>query len=164
VNFRVGRSVSRSSRDSMAIVASKDSGLVACNGGPYLTADGAEAIKALQWEDVRRIVDRFTALNPYDTAIVPGSILNIVEDINYDSAGKQRQVASPPSVTPFTRARVQGCRSLRPASTGWASTTGRRRGATRSPMFRYGSRKAGSGFFAAPSACPATSPIGSTCP
>jgi len=76
----------------MAIVASKGGGLVACKGGPYRMADRTEAIKALKWEEVRRIVDRFTALNPYDPVIVPGSILNIVEDINYDTTKRQRQV------------------------------------------------------------------------
>lgn len=40
---------------------------------------------------MHRIVNRFESLNPYDRAIVPGSILNVVEEINYDSAGKQRQ-------------------------------------------------------------------------
>lgn len=78
--------------DSMAIVASKEGGLVACNGGPHHMPNGGGAIKALSWTEVRRIVDRFSALNPYDRSIVPGSILNIVEDINYDAAGKQRQV------------------------------------------------------------------------
>ena len=33
--------------DSMAIVASEDGGLVACNGGQQRAADGTEAIKAL---------------------------------------------------------------------------------------------------------------------
>jgi hypothetical protein len=78
--------------DSMAIVASKTGGLVDCKGGPYRMSDGSEAVKALSWKEVRRIVDRFAALNPYDPAIVPGSILNIVEDINYASTGKQRQI------------------------------------------------------------------------
>jgi hypothetical protein len=32
------------------------------------------------------------SLNPYNKKIVPGSILNIVEEINFDSNGKQRQV------------------------------------------------------------------------
>src|ERR1700756_4902476 len=73
--------------DSMAIVASENGGVVACNGGPFRTTDGAEAIKALSWIEVQRIVNAFQKLNPYDPAIVPGSILNIVEDINFDSAG-----------------------------------------------------------------------------
>jgi hypothetical protein len=50
--------------DSMAIVASEIGGLVPCKGGPYRTSDGVEAIKALSWKGVRRIVDRFAALNP----------------------------------------------------------------------------------------------------
>jgi hypothetical protein len=54
--------------------------------------DGTEAIKALSWKEVRRIVAAFQKLNPYDRAIIPGSILNIVEEINFDSIGKQRQV------------------------------------------------------------------------
>jgi hypothetical protein len=35
---------------------------------------------------------KFRALNPYNKKVVPGSILNIVEEINYDSSGKQRQL------------------------------------------------------------------------
>ena len=54
--------------------------------------DGTDAIKALSWKQTREIVDKFTTLNPYDPAIVPGSILNMVEDINLDSAGSRRQL------------------------------------------------------------------------
>jgi hypothetical protein len=78
--------------DSMAIVASERGGLVPCKGGPHRMPDGTEAVKALPWKQTWEIVDRFTKLNPYDPAIVPGSILNIVEDINRDSAGNQRQI------------------------------------------------------------------------
>jgi hypothetical protein len=78
--------------DSMAIVASERGGLVACKGGPYRMPGGREAIKALSWKEVGPIVGAFQSLNPYDPAIVPGSILNIVEDINFDSSGHQRQV------------------------------------------------------------------------
>jgi hypothetical protein len=78
--------------DSMAIVASKRGGLVPCKGGPLRMSDGTEAIKALSWKQTQGIVDRFANLNPYNAAIVPGSILNIVEDINLDSEGKQLQV------------------------------------------------------------------------
>ena len=42
--------------DSMAIVASEHGGLVPCNGGPHKTSDGRDAIKALSWAEVRRIV------------------------------------------------------------------------------------------------------------
>jgi hypothetical protein len=54
--------------------------------------DGGDAIKALSWVDARKIVNRFKSLNPYNKKVVPGSILNIVEEINFDSEGKQRQV------------------------------------------------------------------------
>jgi hypothetical protein len=53
---------------------------------------GADAIKALPWKQVRQIVDRFKNLNPYDPRIVPGSVLNIVEELNYDTNGRQRQL------------------------------------------------------------------------
>ena len=78
--------------DSMAIVASKRGGLVACPGGPYRTKDGAEAIRALSWEQVDEIVDLFGQLNPYDRAAVPLSILKI-EDDNFDpKTARQRQL------------------------------------------------------------------------
>jgi hypothetical protein len=78
--------------DSMAIVASKRGGLVPCQGGPHRLDDGREAIQALPWAQVRHIVGKFEQLNPYDRNIVPGSILNIVEEINFDRAGSQREV------------------------------------------------------------------------
>jgi hypothetical protein len=78
--------------DSMAIVASEHGGLVPCHGGPHKMPDGSDAIKALSWSETQEIVHRFKSLNPYSKKVVPGSILNIVEEINSDSNGKQRQV------------------------------------------------------------------------
>jgi len=78
--------------DSMAIVASERGGLVACNSGPHKMPDGSDAIKALSWSGTREIVNRFKSLNPYNKKVVPGSILNVVEEINFDSTGRQRQV------------------------------------------------------------------------
>ncbi len=77
--------------DGMLLVSSERGGLIPCNGGPYKMPDGSDAIKALPWAETREIVDRFKTLNPYNKKIIPGSILNI-EDINYDSTGKQRQI------------------------------------------------------------------------
>ena len=78
--------------DSMAIVATKAGALVACPGGSYHTQDGADAICALSWAQVRNIVSRFEALNPYDRAAIPGSILK-VEDDNFDpTTGAQREI------------------------------------------------------------------------
>jgi DNA polymerase elongation subunit (family B) len=78
--------------DSMAIVSSKHSDLVRCRGGSCRMPDGGDAIKALLWEQVREIVDRFEALNPYDTTVIPGSILNIIHELNFDSEARQRQL------------------------------------------------------------------------
>src|SRR5574341_394255 len=75
--------------DSMAIVASEDDGLVAGPGGPYLLPDGRDAVRALSWAQVRGVVKRFEALNPYDPTVVSGSILKI-EAVNFAPDGTQR--------------------------------------------------------------------------
>lgn len=67
--------------DSLAVVASEHGGLVPCVGGP-VTFNGDEAIRALSWDEVKAIVDRFRSLNPYDPDAVPGSVLK-VEDENF---------------------------------------------------------------------------------
>lgn len=77
--------------DSMAIVASKDGGLVRCVGGLHCMPDRREAIKALSWEEVRSIAAKFERLNPYDRGVVPGSILKI-EDVNFGHDGSQQQL------------------------------------------------------------------------
>jgi hypothetical protein len=65
--------------DSMCIVASRTGGWVACPNEPH--------IKALSWEDVEKITQRFESLNCYDQRKVPWSILKI-EKVNFES-GKQ---------------------------------------------------------------------------
>jgi hypothetical protein len=78
--------------DSMAIVATKNGGLIPCPGGPYRTAAGQDAVKALPWKQVEGIAERFKALNPYDRKAIPESILKI-EDDNWDPiTKKQRQL------------------------------------------------------------------------
>jgi hypothetical protein len=78
--------------DSMAIVATKRGGMLACPGGLYKTTDGHPAVKALSWKQVQEISERFAALNPYDREAVPGSVLKIEED-NFDpKTGQQRQL------------------------------------------------------------------------
>lgn len=79
--------------DSMAIVANPHGDLIACNGGPHTLRDGRDAIRALTWEQVEEVRDRFGALNPYDAEIVPGSILEL-EDENYtdDTHMSRRQL------------------------------------------------------------------------
>jgi hypothetical protein len=78
--------------DSMAIVADDAETLAQCKGGSYRTPDGQEAIKALSRNKVHEIVNRFANLNPYDKNIVPGSVLNIVEELNYDVNKRPRQL------------------------------------------------------------------------
>jgi hypothetical protein len=78
--------------DSMAMVATKDGGLVPCPGGPYRLLDGREAVKALSWAEVDTMVSRLDALNPYDRTAVPDTILK-VEDINFDpQTGERREL------------------------------------------------------------------------
>ena len=78
--------------DSMAIVASEHGELIACPVRSHRTGDGREAIRALSWEQVAEVVALFERLNPYDRAVVNGSILKI-EDDNYDpKTKKQRQL------------------------------------------------------------------------
>lgn len=57
--------------DAMAIVASKRGGTIACPGGDHTSRDGRPAVKALSWDQVEQIRQRFTALNPYDPTPCP---------------------------------------------------------------------------------------------
>ena len=77
--------------DSMAIVSARDGGLIACEGGYHVDNDGHEAVRALTWNHVEDIRQRFGALNPYDRTIVPGSILEL-EDENRNAYGQRHQL------------------------------------------------------------------------
>lgn len=76
--------------DSMAIVANVDGGPIPCPGGTHRLRR-KPAVRALSWPQVDAVVDRFAALNPYDPAKVPGSILE-VEGVNFDGDGKRREL------------------------------------------------------------------------
>jgi hypothetical protein len=76
--------------DSMAIVASEHGELVPCSGGLERLPDGMPAVRALSWTEVEAMVARFAALNPYDRAVVPGSILE-VEEVNHDADSRARR-------------------------------------------------------------------------
>ena len=78
--------------DSMAIVATKQGGIISCKGGKLRTANGGEGIKALTWKQVDQIVAKFEALNPYDPKAIPGSVLKIEDDNVDPRTGKRRQV------------------------------------------------------------------------
>lgn len=78
--------------DSMAVVATKEGGLVPCTGGNEKTPDGKEAIRALSWKEVESISRRFLSLNPYDKNVIFRSILKIEEDNYIPGTTKQRQI------------------------------------------------------------------------
>ncbi|WP_263365243.1 DNA polymerase [Edaphobacter bradus] len=89
---RLGGTYAMEDTDSMAIVATERGGLVPCSGGPLKLKNGSQAIYALSWAQIREIVKRFEALNPYDRDAVRGSVLKI-EDCNFDpKAKKQRKI------------------------------------------------------------------------
>lgn len=73
--------------DSMAIVANKDGGPIACDGGNHRLPGGTAAVRALSHADVQEIVDRFQLLSPYDPDVI-GSVLK-VEDVNFDENGER---------------------------------------------------------------------------
>jgi len=56
--------------DSMAIVATRDGGLVPCPGGTIDSPDGL-AVLALSFDQVDEIRERINALNPYNQEVVP---------------------------------------------------------------------------------------------
>jgi hypothetical protein len=76
--------------DSMAIVATEAGGLIPCPGGD-LKRKRHEAIRALSWQQVDEIINRFAILNPYDRTAIPGSVLKL-EEVNKDDSGCRRQV------------------------------------------------------------------------
>jgi hypothetical protein len=79
---RRGGAVAYCDTDSLAVVATEYGDFVPCQGGPYTLKDGRRAIRALSWNDVDEIRQRFAALNCYDPGAIPGSILKC-EDENY---------------------------------------------------------------------------------
>lgn len=72
--------------DALLIVASRESGLVACPGGDLELQDGSPAIRALSWAEVDAIRDRLNRLNPYDRTAVPD--LFKLEDENFRVVGR----------------------------------------------------------------------------
>jgi hypothetical protein len=78
--------------DSMAIVATEQGGTIPCKRGKTLFKKDTEGLKALTWKQIRQIVAKFKALNPYNRKVILGSVLKIEED-NFDpETGKQRQL------------------------------------------------------------------------
>jgi hypothetical protein len=78
--------------DSMAIVATRRGGPARCVGGAIVDRRGRDAVKALSFAEVDRIVDKFAVLNPYDLSKVSGSILKIEKE-NYAKSGGREQLS-----------------------------------------------------------------------
>ncbi len=74
--------------DSMAIVATKDGGTIACPGGALKASDGKDGIRALSHNQVNQIINKFERLNPYDKEAVPGSIIKIEKE-SFDPKTKE---------------------------------------------------------------------------
>src|SRR5438309_10021499 len=62
---QLGGTYAMEDTDSMAIVSTNKGSLISCAGGNFLTVAGEDAVKALSWEQVHQIVNKFEALNPY---------------------------------------------------------------------------------------------------
>jgi hypothetical protein len=87
---RMGGEVAYCDTDSLAVVATRDGGFVPCESGPYRLADGSRGLRALSCDEVETIRERFTSLNPYDRAIIPGSVLKLEDENFVDKTRKAR--------------------------------------------------------------------------
>jgi hypothetical protein len=79
--------------DSMAIVATEHGGIISCPGGR--AGEKGCVIKALSWNTVKEISNRFIDLNPYDRSTIPGfpqSIRKIEDDNFLPNTTTQRQL------------------------------------------------------------------------
>jgi hypothetical protein len=75
--------------DSMLIVSARDHGLHACPGGPHQLPDGSEAVLALSWEEVERLLREFDPIRQFDTDLVPDFWK--IEKINYEGGDPHRR-------------------------------------------------------------------------
>jgi hypothetical protein len=89
---QLGGTYAMEDTDSMAIVATEHGEYVQCPGGPHRTDDGKEAVRALRWDQVVEISERFKALNPYSGEAGKGSILKIEADNRDPITGEPRQL------------------------------------------------------------------------
>jgi hypothetical protein len=94
---KAGGTYAMEDTDSMAIVSTESGGKIRCPGAQHRIGDGHDAVLALSWEQVDKIVEQFAALNPYDPDTVGRSILKIEKD-NWDPrTGKRGSCIATPS-------------------------------------------------------------------
>ncbi len=84
--------------DSMGIIASEMGGYLDCPGGKFRGPDGQEQIRVLTWQQVRDVVARFEALNPYQSTAAE-TLLKIEANQFSRAAGNS------PKLSPTIRAR-----------------------------------------------------------
>jgi hypothetical protein len=68
---RAGGEVAYADTDSLVVVATRQGGLVPCEGGPYRLGHNRRAVRALSWKQVDAIRGRLESLNPYRTDVGP---------------------------------------------------------------------------------------------
>jgi hypothetical protein len=78
--------------DSLAIVSTREGGLVLCPGGVEQLPDGSEAVRALSRAEVDDIIARFARLNPYDPESAGGSIVELREKDDSARSGEGEQL------------------------------------------------------------------------
>lgn len=76
--------------DAMAVVSTRNGGLVPCPQGEERDGQGRECVRALSWAQVDEIIERFGTLNPCERSLVPGSILSL-EPENVDRRRNRRR-------------------------------------------------------------------------
>ena len=92
---RSGGQIAALDTDSAVIVSTKDGGLVPCAGGPhrldkYELPGGNAAIKALSWDQVDALRERFEHLNPWRDAL--GVPFLKLEKENFGMDGEREQL------------------------------------------------------------------------
>lgn len=88
---QAGGTVAYVDTDALAVVATRDGGLVVCPGGPERNEQGADHVRALSFAEVDAIRDRLEALNPYTADHgQPPRLLKIEAD-NIDPDGLPRE-------------------------------------------------------------------------
>jgi hypothetical protein len=88
----IGGTYAMCDTDSMAVVSTEQGGDVPYVGAAHVQHDEQEVLRALSWAEVEVIRQRFAALNPYDPAAVPGSILELEEENVDPNTGERRQL------------------------------------------------------------------------
>jgi hypothetical protein len=79
---RRGGAVAYCDTDSLAVVATQHGDYIPRTGGPYVFSDGTRAIRALSWDEVEAVRQRFTPLNRYNPGAISSTILKC-EDENF---------------------------------------------------------------------------------